>query len=274
MPPRLPDLSGVLERLRLRAIRDKTPIMYTMVCLSYRGYWKSRGRPSERGIRKDARAAIQWIAQRHAYGAQRGASDDITSASGSPGAGRYHVVLWGQSIGAGFATQLAADLASLPSASSSHALSLQPRIRAFVLETPFLSMRTMLETVYPQRWLPYRYLWPFLRTNLDMQVNLGVIAAAAEDSVQSTATGVVAASPASPSSLPRVLVLDAGDDELVPRQQPDRIVQCCEELGINVERKTVKGAVHTEALMRSEGKDAVAEFVHAEARRVVDEELG
>ena len=38
--------------------------MYTIVALSYRGFQTSRGRPSGRGIARDAAAALDWVSQR------------------------------------------------------------------------------------------------------------------------------------------------------------------------------------------------------------------
>ena len=36
------------------------------------------------------------------------------------------------------------------------------KVDGLVLETPFTSIRAMLVAIYPQQWLPYRYLYPFL----------------------------------------------------------------------------------------------------------------
>ncbi|TVY54294.1 Monoacylglycerol lipase ABHD12, partial [Lachnellula suecica] len=170
IPPRLPFLSPVLNSLR--TIPSPTNIRYTLVCLSYRGYWTSHGRASETGIAKDAIAALQWIAQ----------DSRCTQTDGVP------VVIWGQSIGAGVATSLAAT--QPPSGLA---------IKTLILETPFLSVKAMLKTLYPQKWLPYRYLWPFLWNHLDSSKALGLMK---ERHGEKT---------------PRVLILEAGNDELVPK---------------------------------------------------------
>ena len=73
------------------------------------------------------------------------------------------LIVWGQSIGAGVATNLAARLTT-----TDHTVP----IDALILETPFLSIRAMLETLYPQRWVPYKHLWPFLRNHLDSWRNM------------------------------------------------------------------------------------------------------
>ena len=60
IPPRLPFLSPVLRMLR-DSHQETGLVRFTMVCCSYRGYWTSQGRPSEKGIAKDAAAALEWI---------------------------------------------------------------------------------------------------------------------------------------------------------------------------------------------------------------------
>jgi hypothetical protein len=102
----------------------------------------SKGRPSESGIAKDAVATLEWIA---------------SQPRGDP-ASRVPVVLQGQSIGARVATNLTASLELLPK---------NVDIKLLILETPFTNTRDMLVTIYPQKWLPYRYLWPFLWDHLD-----------------------------------------------------------------------------------------------------------
>lgn len=75
LPPRLTFLSLVLRALRDADIKSQdskfhgqvgktgiaSSVRYIMVCVSYRGYWTSKGRPSERGMAKDAVAALEWI---------------------------------------------------------------------------------------------------------------------------------------------------------------------------------------------------------------------
>src|ERR1700712_5392077 len=88
IPPRLPFLSPVLRRLRDRAVADQQTITYTLVCCSYRGYWTSRGRPSEKGIELDAAATLKWIKEKEKD------SDNKDSYIK-----KVPVVLWGQSNG-------------------------------------------------------------------------------------------------------------------------------------------------------------------------------
>lgn len=196
IPPRLPLLSPVLRSLQ----ETSHNVRYTMVCVSYRGFWHSSGRPSEKGIAMDAIAALNWIKD----------ADEI--------------VIWGQSIGAGVASNLA---------------TVSP-VQLLILETPFISVRAMLETLYPQKWLPYKYLWPFLRNQLDTHKALENL-----------------------NGRPKVLILEAGRDELVPRQHGDVLEARCKEMGIDVERKIVGNALHTEVLSRREGRMAVVEAIRS-----------
>ncbi len=219
LPPRLPELSGVLKELK-----GRTKKRYTIVAVSYRGYWTSRGRPTQRGIERDAAAALRWVEERYSSVKEK-----------TP-----NVVLWGQSIGAGVATVTAAR--SLTE-SARHGLQ-RSKILGFVLETPFTSIRDMLVTLYPQRWLPYRYLGALLWNWWDSKSALSEIG-----------QRIPAGHP------PHVLILQAGQDEVVPSSHGVDLEELCRRIGLPVQRKEVPGALHSEAMLRSDGKNAVVEFI-------------
>ncbi|KAF3898706.1 Alpha/beta superfamily hydrolase [Trichophyton interdigitale] len=212
IPPRLPQLSAVLKAL------DERP--YTLIAVSYRGFWTSRGRASQRGIERDAVAALRWAGKTYPHPNTR-------------------LVLWGQSIGAGVATFLAA------SHHQQHGCSRRSEAPALILETPFVSVRSMLLALYPQRWLPYRYLGPFLRNWWDSEEALRSIS-----NPGSNGTGKR-----------KVLVVSAEKDELVPSEQADVIEKLCIEGGMDVSRTRVRGALHTEATFRGDGRNAVVSFL-------------
>jgi uncharacterized protein len=203
---------------------------YVMVCCSYRGYWTSRGRPSEKGIVKDAAAALESI-KHDSQGSHSNQEEEIP------------VIIWGQSIGAGVATSLAAEQS--PSGMI---------VKALILETPFLSVRAMLETLYPQKWLPYRYLWPFLWNHLDSWKALGLM----KERLGATT--------------PHVLILEAGKDELVPSSHGEILEGRCRELGLDAMKKVVGNALHTEILVRQEGILAVVETIRDVAQGVHNHE--
>ncbi len=93
----------------------------------YRGYGRSRGRPSERGTARDARAAYEVVRARQA---------DVE---------RPAVIAYGSSLGVSVAAQLALD---------------RP-LSGLILEGGFTSLQDMSALLYPQlpfRWLSrYRY---------------------------------------------------------------------------------------------------------------------
>ncbi|EPE30758.1 alpha/beta-Hydrolase [Glarea lozoyensis ATCC 20868] len=231
LPPRLPFLSPVLRLLRTRANASDLNIRYTMVCCSYRGYWTSGGRATEKGIALDAAASLGWIKQFH-QSQYKTYNDEVIS-----------VVIWGQSIGAGVATSLA---------SKKTLFSDGLNLKQLILETPFLSIRSMLETLYPQKWLPYRYLWPFLRNHLDSETALGLLHARFG------------------TKSPPVLIVEAGKDELVPSSHARILEERCLDLGLVVEKKVVHGALHTEVLVRQEGISSVASAIEEVGRTLND----
>lgn len=234
IPPRLPDISWVLRAISDSRDRVLVPLELTFVCLSYRGYWTSKGRPSERGLRLDAEAGVQWIASRH------------KETSPADNGGSPTVLLWGQSIGCGVATNLAST-GKLPQGVS---------IDGLLLETPFLSIRAMLGVLYPQKWLPYQYLWPFLRNQLDSWTNLGLIAESSRKS------GRV---------LPKIFILEADRDELVPKSHGETLFQRCQELGIPVEKGSAPVAYHSESIARAEGKKIAAQALLSLAKRALEQ---
>lgn len=194
---------------------------YTTVALSYRGFWSSQGRPSQRGIEQDAAAVLKWTLDTYAS-----RSEDVK------------VVLWGQSIGAGVATTAAARY----SGPRGHRGSRQA-ISGLILETPFTSVKDMLTTLYPQKWLPYRYLWPFLRNWWDSREALDSLG-------QSRCKESV-----------RVLILQAGKDELVPTEHGAELEDICKQNGIEVQRQEIAGALHTEVMAKAQGRRAIVTFL-------------
>ncbi|ORY57189.1 Alpha/Beta hydrolase protein [Pseudomassariella vexata] len=227
IPPRLPDLSSALCMLKRQMHGVPTDVRVTVACLSYRGYWTSRGRPTEKGIRLDAAAILKWVAQHY--------DESRAAVSQSPNCQSAQVILWGQSIGSGVATNLAAEQ-SMPE---------RLHLNSLILETPFTSIRAMLQVLYPQKWLPYQYLWPFLRNQLDSWKNLENIAdnSGAE------------------KSDPHIFILEAAKDELVPAELSQKLYDRSIEVGLTVNRKAVSGAFHNDVMFRPEGRKAVSGFI-------------
>lgn len=109
------NISHRLENLRL--FRERLGV--SVFILSYRGYGRSEGRPSEAGLYRDARGALAWLEER--------------------GWNRQEMIYFGRSLGAAVAAQLA----------------LEAPPAGLVLETPFPSIDAMGRRHYP---LLYRLL--------------------------------------------------------------------------------------------------------------------
>ena len=106
-----------------------------VLMLDYRGYGRSEGTPSERGTYHDADAALAYL-------------------RATPEVDPSGVVLYGQSLGAAVAVELAT----------------RERVRGLILEGPFASVPAMARAVYP--WLP---IWPLLRTRYDSLARISMV---------------------------------------------------------------------------------------------------
>ena len=197
--------------------------LYIVVALSYRGYWTSAGRPSQKGIELDADAALDWIYR------------EFQDGDCCP-----KIILWGQSIGAGCAAVLAARCKQKTSSNPYHKAL---KVNGLLLETPFLNLRRLLESIYPQKWLPYRYLWPFLRNNWDSKEALRAIASSKD------------------SDKPKVLILQAGKDELVPSEHGLDLENVCHYHGFRVSRKEIPDAFHANIMTKQSGRRIIASFI-------------
>ncbi|EXJ59944.1 hypothetical protein A1O7_04092 [Cladophialophora yegresii CBS 114405] len=214
LPPRLPYLSTILKRL---ARENQGRRKYTIVALSYRGYWKSKGRASQAGIELDAEAALTWVQDRYDRGQTK-------------------IIVWGQSIGAGVASVSLSNLLRNG----------QDNLRRFsglILETPFVDLKTMLVALYPQRFLPYRYLTPFLRSTWDTRTALRRVGGSKPNL--------------------KVLILEAGNDEIVPPGQAETLEGVCIEEQLEVDRKKVPGALHTEVMVKGQGQNYIVGFLRS-----------
>ena len=223
LPPRLPMLSGVLKAIQANHHPEsKRNVEYSIAAISYRGYWTSSGKPSQPGMEQDAQALLRWVNDTHT-------ADTANT----------ELVLWGQSIGAGVATTAAATY------TTGHGINTAP-IAAIVLETPFTSIKRMLLALYPQKWLPYRYLSPFLRSHWDSETALRTFA---------DHTSAVT------SNAPRFLIVSAANDELVPAGEAEKLHDICRTAGLEAELKSVRGALHNDATVKGQGRRAVADFI-------------
>ncbi|BFZ55450.1 hypothetical protein PYCC9005_002491 [Savitreella phatthalungensis] len=202
-PARLPLLSRVLTDLASRGISARC------IVPSYRGYWHSTGSPSEAGILIDVLSVFDTLKHE----------------------GSGEIILWGHSIGAGFAVLSATRVARAR------------QINAVVLETPFIDTMTVLKSLYPQKWLPYHHLGPWLRTRLDMSAALEQMG----------------------FRWPyKTLVLQAEKDEILPANAGAQVTGLLSEAAVDptsIEHVLVKGALHQDVLSKSAARSATVDFI-------------
>lgn len=218
LPPRLQFLSQALRNIVQEGSRQSQgpALTYSIAALSYRGYWTSSGRrPTERGIKLDAQAALEYVYQNY----------DMNNTT---------IVLWGQSIGAGVATTALATMLQKDFQGNVHV----------ILETPFTHLRDMLVAIYPQKWTPYRYLWPFLRSHWDSEEAFKVIGKSQNKQQR-----------------PRILILQSEKDEIVPPEVTDKLEAVGREVGLDIRREVVPGALHQDAMFKISGRRLVTAFV-------------
>jgi hypothetical protein len=112
-----------------------------------------------------------------------------------------------------------------------------------VLETPFVSIDRMLRALYPQRWLPYRYLSPFLTSHWDM--------ASAAETVRASGRNA------------KVLVLRAQKDEIIPEEEAVAAERVLEDMvcGRGIRKVVVARALHEECMVKAQGREEVLGFL-------------
>lgn len=115
-----------------------------------------------------------------------------------------------------------------------------------VLENPLPSIPYMVAALYPQRWLPYHYLGPFVLDRWD------AITALRKDDVLE---GV-------PS-----LWIRSGRDEIIPVGGMERLWEAAkEEEGVERRWIEIKGALHDTAFLEKSWRDEVQGFLARRGR--------
>jgi pimeloyl-ACP methyl ester carboxylesterase len=273
-PLRLPLLSLVMKSIEKSSSsssshasdRDEVGFEYEYIiaALSYRGYWKSSGRATQRGIEADAAAFLNWV-----YDAYRSEHDDL------------RVILWGHSLGAAVASSALVRRLASPSPSGSPSAThtstetkpetpltgaQEEKIAGLVLEAPISSIKDMLVALYPQKWLPYRYLHPFSWNHWDVVHNLEQLAQHQKHNQQQN-QGQGSSPGIGPWSrrVPPILLLSAENDEVIPLWVADQLEHRGRDFGLEIVRVNVKGAMHIEAPLKGDGRAALVGFI----RRIV-----
>lgn len=133
-----------------------------------------------------------------------------------------------------------------------------------LLETPFTSVRDMLRELYPQKWLPYRYLGGFLWNHWNSMEGLRRVGVCAWGPSLGDPSATPLYKPGRKGNamrLPKVLILSAEKDELVPAGHALELESLCRKLSMDVKRVVVKDALHSNVISKCTGKAAVIAFI-------------
>lgn len=101
--------------------------------------------------------------------------------------------------------------------------------------------------IHPQKWLPFRYLYPFLWNDWDSRQAL--------------------LRTAKPDAKSKVLILPAGHDEMVLETHAAELEDVCKDGGMDVRRVVVNGAWHHEVLSKRGARQAVVSFLRSIAEK-------
>ncbi|CAI7646447.1 unnamed protein product [Penicillium manginii] len=227
-PLRLPLLSQVVRTLAHKSKFADSNVEpgFTLVALSYRGYWTSSGRATQSGIERDAQAFLNWVSTYYT-------SPDTD----------LQIVLWGHSLGSAVASSVLSKYITAQGTTQAANDKVLPPISGLIMEAPISSIKDMLISLYPQKWLPYRYLWPF-------SWNTWCTATALEDLAAWKARNAKEIQTNDPNhlarsqspSVPPIFIISAENDEVIPP-------------------KEIPGAMHTECPMKHDGREALVAFI-------------
>ncbi|KAJ5937082.1 hypothetical protein N7466_003532 [Penicillium verhagenii] len=250
MPLRLPLLSQFLASLSAKSktsqpeCADET--RYVMVALSYRGYWTSSGTATQSGIERDGLAFLNWVSATYS-------SPDTDC----------QMFLWGHSLGAAVASStMSKYLARLDAEQAQHDTPLLP-ISGLIMEAPISNIKDMLIAMYPQKWLPYRYLGPFSWNTWCSSKSLEKLAEWRDRGKIQPKQLPHPLCDQDTRSVPPILILAAEKDEVIPPHVAGQLERKGQELELDISQKVVMGAMHTECPIRSDGREALVKFILA-----------
>lgn len=244
-PLRLPLLSQVLRTLATKSkpTDPQDEPDYIIVALSYRGYWTSSGRASQSGIERDAQAFLKWVSGTYA------APDT-----------NLQIVLWGHSLGSAVASSALAKYLNMQAIEQANDVRKLAPVSGLIMEAPISNIKDMLISMYPQKWLPYRYLWPFSWNTWCTTKALEHLATCQNqptEQIERKKTN----HPARSTPIPPIFILSAENDEVIPPHVAGHLEKRGQELGLDIARKEVPGAMHIEGPMKHDGREALVGFI-------------
>lgn len=116
-------------------------------------------------------------------------------------------------------------------------------IEGIILEAPMTSLADMLSVMYENRFLPYRYLSPFLFDRYDSVQALSKLGEREE------------------MKQLRVLIVALEKDELVPREMTKRFFEYAKASGLDVQEVQITGALHDTGFLQASWMKAIRAFV-------------
>ena len=111
--------AGSLEN-RIHKINHFKDMNVNFLLVSWRGFSKNKGKPTEKGLYEDARSAVEWLKSKNV--------------------GENNIIIYGESLGTGIATEIAQN----------------KNFAGIILESPFTSMIDAGKDKYP--YLPVKLL--------------------------------------------------------------------------------------------------------------------
>jgi hypothetical protein len=128
-PLRLPLLSQVVRTLAHKSKFADSNVEpgFTLVALSYRGYWTSSGRATQSGIERDAQAFLNWVSTYYT-------SPDTD----------LQIVLWGHSLGSAVASSVLHKYLTAQGTTQAANDEVLPPISGLIMEAPISSIKDML----------------------------------------------------------------------------------------------------------------------------------
>ncbi|KAG9119821.1 hypothetical protein FRC07_004962 [Ceratobasidium sp. 392] len=221
-------------RLLVSLLDDRSELDIHVVAIAPRSYWKSRNKaPSEPGFLSDYGATLDWIS---------------SSYPTSP------IVLYGHSLGGSIAVKLLGSIDT--------ALTPSPRVEGLVIENAFTSVPDMVRSLYPSRWLPYYYLGPFVWDKWDALTALRRSDGLHHPGTEKPHSSGLSVLQRVVLSTPSVLILNSGNDELVPPQMGEKLFDAASSICLTSsthrpERVIIQSALHDDAFNKRQWRDAM-----------------
>ncbi|KAF7431027.1 hypothetical protein PC9H_006742 [Pleurotus ostreatus] len=201
-----------------------TRVPLHIISVAPRSYWKSTPRrPTQAGILSDYRHVLDYALTRYPS---------------------IPIILYGHSLGGAIAVCLTSQLSDSKNPKHrSISYYSDPRyqqIKGLILENPFTSVPDMVQALYPERWVPYRYLAPLVFDKWN---------------AHSAMTRASNRQPGAPETvLDRLrrdsLILVSEKDEVVPPQMSLRLAAAARnpaDLSNAPKAKILEGALHENA---------------------------